>query len=134
MNACVYWREVNGGCRVASSPITSGRLRRRCLNIANLDLALISLLHYSHIINKASFDQLCINLWYYRSRRDEGNYRSRSNWRRRWLCRGIGVATWCGQAGSVELTHWEGVRTSQSCRHYNIYLVNDDGKREVLSI
>ena len=40
-----------------------------------------------------------------------------------------------GGAGSVELTHWEGVRTSQTCRHYNIYLANDDGKkREALSI
>ena len=41
-----------------------------------------------------------------------------------------------GGAGSVELTHWEGVRTSQSSSALspNIYLVNDDGKREALSI
>ena len=36
-----------------------------------------------------------------------------------------------GGTGSVELTHWEGVRTSQSSTVLspNIYLVNEDGKK-----
>ena len=40
------------------------------------------------------------------------------------------------RTGSVELTHWEGVRTSQtsSVQSPNICLDNEEGEREALSI